>query len=46
MSVTIESDAASGNIAFMREGAIHVGAGSTFHVGSGTTLIMDVLRLF
>ena len=46
VSVTIESDAASGNIAFMREGAIHVGAGSTFHVGSGTTLIMDVLRLF
>ena len=46
VSVTIESDAASGNIAFMREGSIHVGAGSTFHVGSGTTLIMDVLRLF
>ena len=46
VSITIESDAASGNIAFMREGAIHVGAGSTFHVGSGTTLIMDVLRLF
>ena len=46
VSVTVESDAASGNIAFLREGAIHVGAGSTFHVGSGTTLIMDVLRLF
>ena len=46
VSITIESDAASGNIAFMREGSIHVGAGSTFHVGSGTTLIMDVLRLF
>ena len=46
VSVTIESDAASGNIAFLREGSIHVGAGSTFHVGSGTTLIMDVLRLF
>ena len=46
VSVTVESDAASGNIAFLREGSIHVGAGSTFHVGSGTTLIMDVLRLF
>ena len=46
VSITIESDAASGNIAFIREGAIHVGSGSTFHVGSGTTLIMDVLRLF
>ena len=46
VSITIESDAASGNIAFMKEGSIHVGSGSTFHVGSGTTLIMDVLRLF
>ena len=46
VSVTIESDAASGNIAFLREGAIHVGAGSTFHVGSGTTLIMNVLTIF
>ena len=46
VSVTIESDAASGNIAFMRAGAIHVGAGSTFHVGSGTTLLMNVLTIF
>ena len=46
VSVTIESDAASGNIAFMRAGAIHVGAGSTFHVGSGTTLVMNVLTIF
>ena len=46
VSVTIESDAASGNIAFLREGAIHVGAGSTFHVGSGTTLLMNVLTIF
>ena len=46
VSVTIESDAASGNIAFIREGAIHVGAGSTFHVGSGTTLLMNVLTIF
>ena len=46
VSVTIESDAASGNIAFLREGAIHVGAGSTFHVGSGTTLLLNVLTIF
>ena len=46
VSVTVESDAASGNIAFMREGSIHVGAGSTFHVGSGTTLITNVLTIF
>ena len=46
VSVTIESDAASGNIAFIREAAIHVGAGSTFHVGSGTTLLTNVLTIF
>ena len=46
VSITIESDAASGNIAFIREAAIHVGAGSTFHVGSGTTLLMNVLTIF
>ena len=46
VSITIESDAASGNIAFIREGAIHVGAGSTFHVGSGTTLLTNVLTIF
>ena len=46
VSVTVESDTASGNIAFMREGSIHVGSGSTFHVGSGTTLITNVLTIF
>ena len=46
VSITVESDAASGNIAFIREGAIHVGAGSTFHVGSGTTLLTNVLTIF
>ena len=46
VSITIESDAASGNIAFMREGSIHVGAGSTFHVGSGTTLLTNILSVF
>ena len=46
VSVTVESDAASGNIAFMRESVIHVGAGSTFHVGSGTTLLTNILSVF
>ena len=36
VSVTIESDAASGNIAFVREGIIHVGSGSTLHIDSST----------
>ena len=45
-SVTVSSDDASGNIAFVREGAIHVGSGATFHVGSGTTLLTNVLGVF
>jgi len=45
-SVTVESDAVSGNFAFVREGKIHVAAGATFHVGSGTTLITNVLGVF
>ena len=46
VSVTVESDTASGNIACMREKVIHVGAGSTFHVGSGTTLLTNILSVF
>ena len=46
ISVTVESDANCGNLAFMREGIIHVGSGSTFHVGSGTTLVTNVLGIF
>ena len=45
-SVSIESDDASGNVAFVREGRIHVAVGATFHVGSGTTLITNVLGVF
>ena len=45
-SVTVSSDVASGNIAFIRESAIHVGSGATFHVGSGTTLLTNVLGAF
>ena len=45
-SVQVDSDLTSGNIAFMREKNIFVAAGGTFRVGSGTTLITDVLGIF
>ena len=45
-SLKITSDAASGDVAFCREGHIHVAVGSTFHVGSGTTFVMNVLGIF
>ena len=45
-SISVESDAASGNKAFIREGIIYVGVGATFHVGSGTTLHTNVLGIF
>ena len=45
-SISVESDAASGNMAFIREGIVYVGVGATFHVGSGTTLHTNVLGVF
>ena len=45
-SLTIESDTTSGNIAFMRNSRVHVATGATFHVGSGTTLLTNVLNIF
>ena len=45
-SVTIQSDAGSGNIAFTRLDRINVGTGATLHVGAGTTFIMNVLKVF
>ena len=45
-SVSITSDDASGNVAFCREGNIHVAVGATFHIGSGTTLSTNVLGVF
>jgi len=45
-SVQIESDATSGNIAFIREGIIHVAVGATFRVVNGNTLVTNVLGLF
>ena len=45
-SLTVESDATSGNVAFVREGIIHVATGATFHVKSSTTLATNVLGVF
>ena len=38
-SISVESDATSGNVAFVREGIIHVALGATFHVKSNNTLV-------
>ncbi len=43
---TIQSDAASDNIAFMRESRIHVQNGVVLTVGSGTTVLMNILSIF
>ena len=45
-SISVESDTTSGNIAFMRNSKVHVATGATFHVGSGTTLLTNVLNIF
>ena len=45
-SIKIESNGTSGNVAFIREGIVHVATGATFHVGSATTLVTNVLGVF
>ena len=45
-SLTVESDATSGNVAFIRESIIHVAAGATFHVKTDTALVTNVLGVF
>ena len=45
-SVRVDSDATSGNIAFMREADTFVGTGATFTIGAGTTLVSDVLGIY
>ena len=45
-SITVESDATSGNVAFIRESIVHVAAGATFHVKTNTTLATNVLGVF
>ena len=46
ISIKIESDDTSGNVAFIRESIVHVATGATFHVGSATTLVTNVLGVF
>ena len=41
-----EASAGDGGIVFSKLGRIHVATGATVHVGSGTTLALDVLRIF
>ena len=45
-SVRVDSDATSGNIAFMREADTFIGVGATFTIGAGTSLISDSLGIF
>ena len=45
-SISVESDATSGNVAFIREGIIYVAVGATFRVVSGTQLNTNVLGVF
>ena len=46
VSVTIESDTTSGNVAFVRENVVHVGSGSTLHIDSSTAFHTNVLGVF
>ena len=41
-----EASLGDGGVVFSKLGRIHVATGATLHVGSGTTLAMDVLNLF
>ena len=41
-----EASAGDGGVVFSKLGRIHVATGATVHVGSGTTLALDVLNLF
>ena len=45
-SEQITGSAGDGNITFTRFGSIHMGAGSTLTVSTGTTFIMNVLSVF
>ena len=45
-TVSIQSDAASGNMAFTRLNRINVTGSAVLHVGAGTTFKMNLLDLF
>jgi len=46
ISITVESDESFNNLVFIRELNIHVSTGSTLHIGSGTTLVTNILNIF
>lgn len=46
ISITVQSDSASNNKAYIRENSIRVSSGSTVRIADGTTLITDVLNIF
>ena len=41
-----EASAGDGGVVFSKLGRIHVATGATIHIGSGTTLALDVLNIF
>ena len=45
-TVSIQSDAASGNMAFTRLNKINVVGSAVLHIGAGTTFKMNVLDVF
>ena len=45
-TIRIDSDATSGNVAFMRQKDVYIAVGSTMTIGAGTTLISNVLSIF
>ena len=45
-SIQVDSDATSGYLAFTRESRIVVSTGATFAIGTGTTLLTNVLDIF
>ena len=45
-SISVESDATSGNVAFIRESIIHVAVGGTMRVAENTQLNTNVLGVF
>ena len=40
------TDTTTGNIVFTKLDSVHVASGATFHIGAGTTLIMNILGVF
>ena len=45
-SVSIEGGVGGGYMAYTTLNTIDVGVGATFHIGAGTTLLMNVLNVF